>query len=525
MKTSQLPKAAFVGQSIMAVIQKPKLTLAEVQRFCLDRGIQCLATEYRGRHHAISCKCMTCGREWSPRFGKILAGQGCRECSQKRRARNQTTPLEELRPKFLELGLDVIEEFRITKRRRRFRFRCLKCGDVFPGDPYSIRYQKSGCKKCAAKINGERCRLKLSDVDNRLRSKGLIRLSEFHSTSRKMSVRYDVCGHELKMTHNSIMRAEGCPKCAGHVRITEEEYSAVAEQFNGAILEIGKRVDQNSRWRCAYGHQFCKPLSQIKYTGRFCPKCFTSVGEELTRVIAERLLGVQFRKCRLRELRGDSRYPLELDIYNSRLRLAIEHHGEQHFHPQRNWGGEKAFEAITIRDQERRDGCKKLGITLLEVRSLDGHTSLEDFRKQLKRACLANGIEMAADFSSVELEDIKNKLLIPERVRNYDDLHAAAVARGYTLLEELYRGSQVLHRFRCPNGHLCKIKPNKFLNRRGCTQCPRVAHNKVAVQIQNVGRFDSITLAAAHLGVSDGTLCSAIKRGSKCRGFIVTKCN
>ncbi len=508
----------------MAAIQKPKLTLAEVRNFCLDRGMQCLGTEYRGRHHAIPCKCMTCGREWSPRFGKILMGQGCRVCSQKRKTQSVAKPLEELRPRFLELSLEIIEEFRVTKRRRRFRFRCLKCGDVFPGDPYSKLHQKSGCKKCASRLMGEASRLKISEVDQRLRSKGVTRLSEFHSTSRKMSVRYDVCGHELEMTHNSIVRADGCPKCAGHVRVTEEEYSAIAEQFNGAILEIGKMVDQNSHWRCAYGHNFHKALSQIKYTGRFCPKCFTSVGEELARVIAERSLGVQFRKCKLRELRGDSRYPLELDIYNSRLRFAIEHHGEQHFHPQRNWGGEKAFEAITIRDQERRDGCKKLGITLLEVRSLDQHTSLEDFRKQLKRVCLDNGIEMAADFSRVNLEEIKNKLLIPGRVRNYDDLHAAAVARGYTLLEDLYRGSQVLHRFKCPNGHLCEIKPNKFLNRRGCTQCPRVAPNKVAVQIQGVGKFDSITLAAAHLGVKDSTLCGAIKRGGKCRKFTVTKC-
>ncbi len=424
---------------------------------------------------------------------------------------------------FNALDLEVLRELPPRGRERRFEFRCLRCENVFAANPHAKLHSKTRCKKCGMRLVGQKLKLSLSELDKRLAQKGVVRVGEFISTHANTKMKYILCGHIVEMAPSSVFRARSCPKCAGHVRVTKEEYIAFAKQFNGEIVVQGGGVSEKSLWRCQMGHEFEGAYSAMKYHNRFCPRCFSSHSEEVARALAEHLLGVRFKKRKLRELRGDMRYPLELDMYNEDLRLAIEHHGEQHYKPQKNWGGLKAFRLIQKRDEEKRLGCKKLGIELLEVRSLGTFTSLGQFQDQLRTTCASLGIGLPRGFETADLVDISRRLVTPARIRLFEELRSKAIARNYTLLEDHYKGSKESHSFRCPRGHLVSIQANKFMNGRGCTKCPRVAHNKVAVEIEGCGRFESIKIAAKFLEVNDGTLSDAIKNGRPCRGRLVYK--
>ena len=58
---------------------------------------------------------------------------------------------------------------------------------------------------------------------------------------------------------------------------------------------------------------------------------------------------------------------LELDIFLPAERLAFEYQGQQHYHPVKAWGGQKALEELQARDARKADICEQLGIELVTV--------------------------------------------------------------------------------------------------------------------------------------------------------------
>ncbi len=58
---------------------------------------------------------------------------------------------------------------------------------------------------------------------------------------------------------------------------------------------------------------------------------------------------------------------LELDIYIPSLKLAFEYQGQQHFHPLRVWGGQKALQDLRVRDTRKAEICNNLGIKLITI--------------------------------------------------------------------------------------------------------------------------------------------------------------
>jgi hypothetical protein len=58
---------------------------------------------------------------------------------------------------------------------------------------------------------------------------------------------------------------------------------------------------------------------------------------------------------------------LELDVYLPDRRLAFEYQGQQHFHPIKAWGGEKALQALRERDARKAQICREAGVHLVTV--------------------------------------------------------------------------------------------------------------------------------------------------------------
>ncbi len=502
----------------------PKLSLSEVKSMCLEKGIVCLAGKYEGRHYHLPCRCVTCSHEWAPTFGKILMGRGCPRCAHQQTSARQIKTLSELRQRITNKRIELVRDSHRVGKQRFCEFRCLACGDSWVTSVYSLIGAGTGCKKCSRKLVARALKLPLQQVDRRLRDKGVKRIGEYTASGKPMPVRFVKCGHEFKMTLNSIATGTGCPKCNRHVRVPNEEYHVFAKQHRGAALSIPRSVSYNALWKCEQGHEFLRPLATLRYLKRFCPYCFSSHGEAVARHVAEKVVGAPFLKVRLPELRGDGRYPLELDMYNPDCGIAIEHHGEQHFVPSAHWGGCEALKKIRARDRERRRGCKRLGIELIEIRSLGEMTTIEEFVRLLREVCAKVGVKPSLKPNGIKkLAEEAASLATPERIRLYDAFQVEARKRGYEVLEGKYLGSQAWHRIRCPNGHEYRAKPNKFLSGRGCTKCPRLGTNGVPVFVDGSMRFPSIRAAAKFLRVCDSSVHEAIAAGRKCRGHRVER--
>ena len=75
---------------------------------------------------------------------------------------------------------------------------------------------------------------------------------------------------------------------------------------------------------------------------------------------------------------------LRLDIYLPELALAVEHQGEQHYHPIKAFGGDKALAQLRERDRRKRTLCRKNGVTVVDVR-FDDQLTIGSLRSRLRR--------------------------------------------------------------------------------------------------------------------------------------------
>ena len=126
-----------------------------------------------------------------------------------------------------------------------------------------------------------------------------------------------------------------------------------------------------------------------------------SKGETECRRVLEKIFGRPFNKIRPDFLRNpvtsDERRDnnLELDCYNSELRLCIEFQGSQHdffkpfFHKSK-----EAFYNQRYRDELKKRMCKDTGITLIEV---SYKVKLEDIEEYLRNELIRLGFEKYFD--------------------------------------------------------------------------------------------------------------------------------
>lgn len=79
--------------------------------------------------------------------------------------------------------------------------------------------------------------------------------------------------------------------------------------------------------------------------------------------------GYKFRNVRPKWLINDkTQQPMELDLYNAQLNLAVEYNGEQHYHLVDGMNDPVTLKEQRYRDRLKRKLCKERGINLIVVK-------------------------------------------------------------------------------------------------------------------------------------------------------------
>ena len=526
---NKVPKRGCQKCGNMRKGQFGKMTDDSLEKLLATKNLKRRDFAYTNCFEPIGVECNGCGKHFSETPARITAYKyPCPEC--RRRAKRQhSQSLKKTRQEavsaFLAVGLDLLAT-QYSGNSVAMPYRCRTCGYKGRKNYNEVSSKARGCKRCGLARAGIKNRLQPSEINRIAREAGVTFLKQPTRADERVPVRFDQCGHEAQEKSPEQLKrlGSGCSVCSGKLRKTEADYIALATKHGGKLVWMAANAGSPSLWRCGVGgvgHLFPRPYSSIVQGGEssFCTVCTSSFAEMQCQAILQMLFGETFPKRTLPGVRGIKGKLLQIDMFNERLRLAVEHHGVQHFKAIEFWGGGPALAYQQQRDQILRDACARAGITLVEVRQLGELTSPEDFRKMVALACgqAKPPIPLPLSFWEVDLE----KVSFGSASADYWTRTIEAAARlGFTCLSTVYAGAIVDHDWICSHSHPFRRAPRQILygRNKNCPECYRLCREK-PVLLSDGRSFGNETVAAAALETRKSSVNSAVRRGQIIAGL------
>jgi hypothetical protein len=165
------------------------------------------------------------------------------------------------------------------------------------------------------------------------------------------------------------LRGKGCPHCAGNIKLTNQEFMDKANIEHDYKYSYEKlnytNAQKNVTITCPIHGDFSQ-RAKAHLTGQGCPTCKESRLEKHTRMFLKKYNIDFIPQKRFDDCKDKNTLPF--DFYLPALNTCIECQGDQHYFPNRLFGGEEAYQALLIRDQIKRDYCIQKGINLIEIK-------------------------------------------------------------------------------------------------------------------------------------------------------------
>ena len=159
---------------------------------------------------------------------------------------------------------------------------------------------------------------------------------------------------------------EGCPKCGGRLKKTNEEFLQELKKLYGDKYDLSEINYKNSKEKVIL---ICRKHGKYKYLpsqllkGGGCKFCKCSIAEnEIEQLLYQN--NIKFKQqCNCLDLKWLGKQ--SIDFYLEKYNIGIECQGCQHFRPIKAFQGEKTFEEILRRDEEKRQKCKENFLSLV----------------------------------------------------------------------------------------------------------------------------------------------------------------
>lgn len=321
--------------------------------------------EYIGANTSILHRCLIDSYEWKARPSNLLNGAcGCPRCSK----RFRRTHDDYIKDVFLiNSDIEVLEEY--IDMNTPILHKCKKHNIQWKISPGNILYQKCGCVECGKEKIGDKNSKTHEEYVKELKAVNLnvVVLGTYIDANTAILHKCLIDEYEWIAQPSNLLFGKGCPKCAGNLKKSHDEYILELSKINSNIEAVEKYVNAHTPilHRCKIDNYFWRvsPGSTLHGTG--CPRCNESKGErsvqqwlESHNIIYESQK--TFVDCRDKKV-------LPFDFYLPNNNIAIEYDGEQHFRPVEHFGGEESFERTVKHDKIKNEYCKNNGIYLLRI--------------------------------------------------------------------------------------------------------------------------------------------------------------
>ena len=255
---------------------------------------------------------------------------------------------------------------------------------------------------------------------------------------------------------------------------------------------------ENYNWKCKFNHKWKASFTNIQ-RGSWCPKCNDGLGERLTRIAFEKIFNKKFIKIRPDWLKG-KKANLELDGYNSELKLAFEHEGSHKILKQEAFGrgyfNSPAYKRYIKNISYKKRICKKKGIKLINIPEVPSLTKIDDLKFLIKaklkstknkyiRKCLNNINTLNINYNTAY--GFNNIIL----------LKAKAKEHGGVLISKFFLGSDYKYKFKCRNDHIFfRTFRHAIYRDQFCASKKCMEQRKIENLIKNNKKFKNLILSS-----------------------------
>jgi Zn ribbon nucleic-acid-binding protein len=409
--------------------------------------------------------------EFEQSISKHKAGDGCPKCS----GFNKTTDefIIESRRKFGD-KFDY-SRARYVNATKMIEFRCIEHDYTFFQTSNNHLNSDYPCEYCEREYKKSLYSMGLNEFKQRMiAAHGDVFSFEntrYVNQKTKIKIQCRKCNSPISSYPQTLINGVGCGTC--YELKKRQEYSAEKlKEINKYVKKLGGKCLSNNyennmtnlQFECKKGHVFMESWADVKYSMRWCKECAPNrlIGETLTRMILEHLLGYQMPSSYIKSMQG-----LQLDGYNSKHNVAFEYQGYQHytkgsfFHTSK-----KDFKAQQTRDTTKKLLCKENGITLIEIFEFKNirNNRIPLFYEQVVEQLKYLGI------------NYNKSPYVPDLVKLYQGRESNLYKRAKEKVEssggsiQTYIGSESIHFFTCINGH--KVKKRLSVIARNGANCP-----------------------------------------------------
>lgn len=231
--------------------------------------------------------------------------------------------------------------------------------------------------------------------------------------------------------------------------ITIEYIKSLAEKKEGVLLsEKYTECKALYIFKCKYGHVFQQRYDRIEQ-GSWCKTCKPtgSIGEALSLEIMKTYFNCTFKKAKPKWLNG-----LELDIYNSDLKLAVEYDGAQHYKFNKRFHKTSdAFKQQQERDIRKNILCEQNGVTLIRVPYTIEKSDIANYIKEQlseKNINIPNNID-------IDYRTFTNVFVCTSK-KYIDEIKDLIKDKNATLLSDTCQTMYSDIEIKCNNGHAFK---------------------------------------------------------------------
>lgn len=432
----------------------------------------------------IKCMCKKCGHIWNPRAGNLIQNHsGCPICLKQTRGLSQRQTHE----KFIEKvnkkspNIEVLSVYQGSNN--EVNVRCKICDYEWSPTAVSLVSGRS-CPKCSHSYR--RTHSEFVDEMKKI-SPEIIIVGEFVNTSTKTACKCNRCGYLWFNTPNHLLKGQGCPKCNGKYKTTDD-FKKELKEIQPNIRVIGEYINSKSyiELECKICGNRWKAKPNNLLSGWGCPNCSST---STSTSYMERYLANAFIKAlENKEVLGRDKtlIGMELDIYIPELKLAIEP------------GAWKMHKNHLERDREKRQKCKEKGVRLITIYdscdlntppfSYDCYMYKNDLAQEEENLSLRNIVRGLLDdyevpfmFSENDWEFISKKAAIESRGKNSETFKTklAKISPDIEILG-IYRNSTtpILCKCKICDYEWSPISGNLLNNKSKCPKCSRKAQTK-----------------------------------------------